>query len=1740
MSLFYRYLNLFPIILLAFSLVSCLGVIEDKNPEQTKSPDIKSQRIPFNGLVEARAVSDSRVALLFEPAPGDPGTLTYLVTIDQSELPLKILGGSLEVNYEGLYMFTVTNLEPNRNYNFRVGVRNSQGAETNDGVVLSARTFSNLTARFSGVSTGRPAPGIAGRDSVLLEWTPAEIKGTQFTPRATDPVGYEVRFVNASAGGPNLLNVLDHPDVVVLPYLLAPANQASFLRNYTVMGLSSGETYHFQVRAIHKNYMDLGPSRPANYKHEMNTRYVTVTTLDDVSGFSFNPQLSHNSPLGNLGLNRRNINWNPASGGYHHYRVYYMQVGDPDEEFNDVAVNVPDQYPLEVDEPDVLFLYDDTLDYVQVSPGNAFHQLTALVPYSYYQVKVAACGNASCNNNEWIASETQLFRVTPRLVDFYGILDILNPSEITPMGEIVPELTIKFNPPVITSGFMTDLILYCHENELDSNPIAMPMGEVINAPGSPCDGLQRLTPNPGGFTGYASMDQIAIDGITFDVQPGGEVLSDRYCFSVQAVIDTPDFTAGFDRPPIIRCITPEIKVPQETQFPGALAQCDVEDNSIDVIWPAPSAGLFSNYQVFWRDRSESSAPSFSYSDAINGAAGYSSQDLSADDNEFLIENLLPGRRYDFGVLTYVTLDGERIYSEANTGIGSCQMPFPTAAFQEWVDIMAIGPKKNGRIPHWASADHRRYALERLDQFGMPIEVELSEINPPAMFPSDEFQAIFGATRGSAVGTFNGVFGESRYTNWENSFHKYSDQGIVRIAWRDVVLDNGLTMTQAIDAAGEDGVAKNLRTIGYRVFRSDDSRMTWQELTSSEFEFQTNQNNGLVIASNYGERDRANAPLVEQDVVIFTDYSVQALEADGLVERARVYYYKVVPVFDNIEVKFNDEGSALPHNVIRVTLPPPNMALVHRLIANRLTCLELGLEPEEGFQMSNYYTCPYNGVGARGLGAPWQIGETVYDIGGDLLVDRFELGCAFSRGDINNTDVSNVIDDNLRDLPNLPARGCMMHSRSTGNRSIVDLSGDGDFELDFNSIIPGDCFGRDRHSVYRDACDSEVLRTKSFFYPGAFTSNLNPLETGAQNECDEFDYNDTSSLVHPRDFFNINNLEEDFGFHNRQAQSEFAGVYFNSEIFGFLMSDSQQPARHFEASAAQGPDARIRNTGWGTTSCSINLPINKAGDVRARWFSPREIGGRVRLEVDGAWVDGPIDHLTSPLQDILDDPVFYGPGEIPPIPSHIDLNAPLARLMTSNSAKLPPIDGNQTELHRLCSTYQVEVGVLDRNDNYTVMAESKRKNLPRRKEQIASTAWKPSFNESNIIQLERGDFIIEPVNDDDFGPPVTLVNVNTSCYGDVRSLVDPLYDYMNLSAGSPMHSRMPAGTFFSGLSFYDDPRHNTQNCQSRFGIQNQVGNFREWTSDRFFCDYSGESVRIQNNGTNQELTSVELLNDTGNNYSDVFDHITNNLTVFRPPRTDTGACSLVQQGSNQGFQMSTGASMIPSADGLGGINALSAMKGFDPFALDQMRSGNGQLLDFGENSLGPRISFHNTLSLTDPPGTPDTVRQSGIYFNPVIGIPLRCGFAEQCGELHSDNNRITTLSIRQSRNVPDIEIDNFDIPNFPTGNSNIISRGMSMFGITNTDTNAPASGGQHIINVDIDGDNPENNELVWQDDPPEGTPKVIQRVKWDVNRWSPLGFSTGGSRSFAAGRFSLEMRESRTPGVARCSVMINMD
>ena len=136
----------------------------------------------------------------------------------------------------------------------------------------------------------------------------------------------------------------------------------------------------------------------------------------------------------------------------------------------------------------------------------------------------------------------------------------------------------------------------------------------------------------------------------------------------------------------------------------------------------------------------------------------------------------------------------------------------------------------------------------------------------------------------------------------------------------------------------------------------------------------------------------------------------------------VYHYEIRPIIGGIPT--DTFGN---NKTVRVVAPPINKAFVHRWIANSEMCTKLHKESD----VSNDYRCDYFGPGNVIVGT-----DRYYDLGKDLIVDRYEAGCNFSRpiGCVFDTDPENdnscigTIDPNGRVSASV---GEIFYDRQTG-------------------------------------------------------------------------------------------------------------------------------------------------------------------------------------------------------------------------------------------------------------------------------------------------------------------------------------------------------------------------------------------------------------------------------------------------------------------------------------------------------------------------------------------------------------------------------------------------------------------------------------------------------------------------------------------------------------------------------------
>jgi hypothetical protein len=1879
------------IILLATNLlIGCVGTIEDKNPITTKTATTGSGPIPFAGIFEAIPISHNKVEVSFFPAPGNAKDLTYRIIINSNPAPFEVKGDALEISPTGSYVYTAIGLNVGATYSFSVGVRNGKtGDESGNDRALTASTFNNYTADFQGVANAQPSSGAAGQNEVIVSWVAATTKGFGPTVFTEDPIAYEVSYISADVGSPvDLRTGNSNPLVTVVqkPSSLTLGPSISDEISRPVDGLQPGTKYYFMVRAIHKGKVlfNFDNSNPF-YKTEENNRIVSVTTLEagglfdwPVSGFSLE------TPGGQTGLSAIDMKWNVALGPFDHYRIYMIKVSNDDLEANDAQTLLSSYYiddativnilaetnactysvggihfdeidPGNLTSPtqqyadswpcfpavceDLLpnpsndghsdklpcLLQDGEFNYAEKNASDRFHKWEAgLKSFENYITAATACADAACTSG--INSGPGIpFRVEPSLAPFSGILSINDPLS----EDALDTITVNFDAPVTTAGFITDFELYCYSDLTDQDPTIMNFNEIVTGSNKAnCDGLIRTTADPATFDGFKSFSNIEIvhSADKSGFFPGTSTLSDKnWCFGAVPVIKKA--SNGFIKKDlesaIIRCKQLEIKVPDLLQFQGAKNNCIIGPDTLDVTWDSPIGGIFNRYITFWKEQNGSpfqfaNAIAAYNADTCNGCLnsgtnnGYKwKDDIASVDNAYQIQDLLPGKNYVYGTLTYIKDKDdipnvgdiyEHSYSEINTGVRPCVIPLPIARFEEWMDIVAIGPKTDSRAERDPVTGDGHKLFETLNKYGQPVEVELElQYDPaaPDFNPTTAWEEQFG-TAGHLAANFPGVYG-ARDNDDSNPKLQYSDNGIVRLTWKDITFNAGTTGFRSIiankTALGEEFASpKTARNYGYKVYRSDDNRASWLELTKKTLSnpMQTILNQGYVYPVAFEYKKRADIAVnTEIDAVTFTDYSARFSRRNGIVDRARVYYYRVVPVFNNIELKYERETDN-PQHIIKVIMPPPNMSFVSRIVANKSMCFHLGKTPVLDIQ--KHYTCDWNGIGSRGLSIPFAIGQTIYDFGSDMLIDRFELGCNYTRGDIANVDSVQAAIEDTFDFKGLSETGRNFKGCSSKASTTSPSNTEGDAHpavgVAYDSptkIRKGDCIGNSAKTLYHNDTvetfvGSEVYEgcnDPAFIGGRSYTFYLPGLSGNITSDCLADEQAVSGNYFNWDDYPNkaTNVLGE-------TAQSEYAAVYYNRRRGGV----SSQGGTALSYPAPVNNLTYSWGYGYYQSSCMVNLPVKHTGgnsaNEQGRW-RPRWVPLNHLDKLKSGPIGGPFDNidiLSETLASVKANVKLYSTAGTYTVPDsaqaaswdkRYDDSYPLARIIVSNGAKLPPIEHlSVTTSNKICNTFQVEKGFDDGiGGGFVKTQDAKPKRLMRRTEGIVASTFpeEPTWDSDYIISVETG-----AVTDDAETAGTNLWKGGCNSWArrieDGQATADS-YSGDEMTSVYSENSQGAVGSEERPLlltgSSYNDPNskfNNTQYCQSRYGVQDLVGNVAEYSSEQFFCDFSGEKFYL---GGGDVSNSVAYGQD---NYD------ASTLVPWVLSDSDTGSCSSVETSGcslstcgetddqdcttkalclaelgtwgNRSGHFTSGGIFNLVHDIFGDINTAVIQEAnvLDQNSVEFIRNGDGTFLDFGQGNVAPAISVNDTLALNFTSGGPvnnasrNTLKggdpRQGSYFSPVAGMPLECP-GQICNS--SQDNKTISWNAGAITGLTEDDFPAPSIPYFPVGNSEILSDGMSEHQTWTvfTDTgNNPSSANFIQTQVFPAGDSPAGcpNPYVcrYADLGGEGegaslsgsngSNTVVDRGYWKFNRAQNMFLVNFGSSRFqGTGRYSMHSR-----------------
>ena len=1678
-----KYKHLYQLIILIFLLQGCVGTVDDKN---AKSGSIvtagTTTPISFGGLIKANPISHDKVELSFIPAAGNQANYIYEIYINGSPISNKISGNALTVNSSGLMTVTVRNLSINTTYSFNMKAIESGTSATSNldpSKSINAKTFSNETADFNGISSVKLAAGDAGKTTAVVSWIPATTKGTTFSPKATDPVAYEVTYISQLGGIANINNKdIASPirTVIQSPTTLTSTPSLSSQTAMTINGLTPNTTYYFQVRAIHKNYALFGNDN--NYRKELNTSYLPIKTLATSGVFDFPvSQVLLTNPIGEVGLSNLNATWLPATGSFDSYKVCYRKIADPN-----IAPELVDNTDQLIDSSSF-----DTSTCISKSAEDNFHLLTSLESYAYYQVKIVACRTTTCAFGDRIFSDLMMKRVVTNVSPFTGIDTFENPKS----ESFLRNISLFFTPPVTTAGYLNEMRLYCYDGLTDTSPVRIDnLAFPTSGTGKNiCNGITVVSSIPTTLSEFASFNQVelelpanGIDGIK------------QYCFSYVPTIYSPYLLQSSVGTAVVKCITPQILTPNIVQFPGRNEVCNVVGKDLQVTWPIPTGGLYSKFIVFYQEKI-TGAEMFSFDQAI---AEYKSNTpnnyrwFDDIDKALMLQNLTgltSGSKYNIAVIPYL-IDGmnknDWKWGQPNLAVGECSLPLPKAKFNEWMNVLAAGPKEDGLTPV-NQLGNFKYILETLTDDSIPNEIALTTGSSTAPDIAD-----LVAQNRLGNQNFDGIYGRLDSADI-NPLHQYSNSGIISLSWEDVSLFGN--PVDILSNYSDSPPQKNNRKYGYKVFRSDDNKLSWKELTSKTITtntYQSANNGGLVQATNFTWRKRSNSLDIVTKMVKFTDYSVKAIAPNGTIDRGRVYYYKIVPVFNGREIVYEDALNP-SHHIIKVILPPKNMSLVNRLMANRTTCYEMNFPIKKG--AAQYYSCDYDGVGSTSLEPPYSTGNTVFDYGGDLLIDRFELGAQFTRGDSSAVNSNSETSSDKLSFTGFANngnkyRGC--HNDGSGRYEPSNGTKLVTGSYDYANTIPGDCFGVDAPVIasgHSTACSSPTQTSgQSYIYPGANGYDLLQDCTDPNNAGKKFtNASDSSALI---------NTDNGFA----PTRGEFASVYFIRRDLALDINSESETLYNYPAGFNKYIKADINNR---LSQTYVNLPYLDTNNFHvSRWLPINRLFGNISLEnLGNNFSNGnKLTLYNKTVNEILSGPLYDSTNVKAPGSTLTDsyrynkASTPIARIFSSNAAKLPPLTGLTYKMfNNVCSTYKIQVGVETNLQPFKSIYGSNilEKRILRKIDSTLAGAWPPHWDNTKVNAIENGSDAS-----------------SKGCNGVTKAATPTGLN--SLVINTPISTSFPMRNYSDPTVLTGSSKANsTESCTSRFGVQDLAGNVSEHNSDELFCYFLSNSPGAPKPffavGTSNNMNASAAYNSAF-----AYDPAVN---VWVSGFPDSGTCSTVEiGGARTGTYQSAG---VINSIYLPDSKVIDPMVVTNPKSIDQdsvnfVRNGDGAFLDFGTVHLGPVLN------------SVDAFNKANFYFNVPLGIPLACGSSSSCSIGSGGDNRRIASDYHANLVGSTYDATYTSITNFPIHNSTFTNYGVEDFSSygsvdTNDENSMPLS---YVSGVNTaSGFYATNNLTTTSISSSTPSPGVLRTYFFQVDRNSAMTFRTGGSSTTNPGRYT---------------------
>lgn len=1536
-----------------FVFASCNQTIEKASGIETTKDYEPPVEFSFEGVDELRTVSDKKMDVYFKKAKGGSGDYVYKI-YDLSGRTLAAVDSSeLRTDSSGRYRFTVKNLSPNTNYGIRVRAMDKlDRIEDKNAKVIYLKTLAGGYPEFDGVLRCRNMPGSDGVTSIVVDWVAPPPKSTGLTVAPESVGSYTITYCKSEYG----VSCIEAP--VGGGTRAIPVN-SSVKNKYVITGLDAKTAYYFNVQATSKG----DPSLGIDPLREKNRDYVECQTYGEApTDIQFSGVERAEIGVAESGTDSATLYWGDLSGNINGLMAFYH----PKEEGSNA---------FRFSHPE---LKKSALGAISVLDRS--YTITGLKKFTEYVAIVKVCTDASDENCADGADGGQkvIFETKPRVSHFAGIKTILTDSD---PGKI-SEATLVFEPASFTQGIFDEYRVYIVDGAKRIDVTQTTNTQKLEGEGD-YDGfyLHSFSPRIKNSTLVRLRGLKENKEYRFDILPWVNREIERSPGNVEQISYTDEGLSN------TKAYTPRLLV---ANFDGVTASCkNPTATSFSIDWetpigfktayevfikPVPQEGNLEQAEAFWDEVQRKISTGMSTSAAETATAteglprgGFERRLISVSNTSYLFQSLTPDTSYHYLLRTYMfDPNTGNITRSSNASLSFCQTKSALAVYKGITanGIFAIGPKTDSfhRVnSSMTSAQMQRGVIaEKMTKTEGGEEVFVEKNIPLEVH---ENLSCLGKT--------------------------CSKNGIVRIQIEGVELTGGVKFHHIIenDFTGQSG---------YRVYRfikgSNNGTCTdplagglyvmegcWEEVTRE------------LIKSRVSS---VNSNLTYVD---FVDYSLPpqlTANHEALSPELRTVYYKVLPFKNGYTPIHYSEGESrtLDDLIIKIIMPSYNQALLHPWAVNKRFCDKIGRKFDRAKG-----SCTYNGLGSLVRSG----NENQYHLGGYLLVDRFPVGCKFSRGDSSK---------NAPHADNAAYLGAPKGCFSKGNQGLEsNYSWNNGASAGLHNIWIGDCVFRTNQGAYSYINDKYSLN-------GGVGGPLTRASTGTGETAEE------APVLAPWGTALVlrNNYRRRIDPRTQEARSRLH--YADTEVHWDLpdtatncyFNDSREIAEDLASTDTQNRFKNWRHKDNGETIVgsswvpitSLDARLRKTGAVEQRETSG-VVSARQGIEIEGSQAN-----LTNFPNNYLGETLK---GD----------TRPLARYFATNGAKSVPITGvDPINAFNICRSFSV-----------THEGTELKKSLVNRKFQVAYSEHDAFSNNTDIENLEKGSW--------------TEGGKSQSCMvsrgGETSSL-------SRGESGGPRfyNNGLPNGygteihnlSLLSGSSIRGDlgerSKTSTEYCTSAYGVSDFIGNTGTSLADIWRCVSTNEldpthslfevtapwgSNLMYENFHNKmdQLFKPITSSDTGALCSTIYSPglpggyignikadvapVTNfhENSFHRYPGTEYQAISsqILTNGSDRRLE-------LPDFEGgrqeitFGGtsykaFNALNMIKPIDPIAQYSYRNGyDGSFFSLGRFSLGPEIRFVDDLTL----GVENKFRRietnipfrasiSYSNFNPALGLPLHC-------------------------------------------------------------------------------------------------------------------------------------------------------